>query len=158
MVKWRHTLVGRGSWTRDIRRIHEVVAPTVQPLRCRPCASLRAGDESPPARLQVLPPVLILGWVARRRSGYCSGRNCSRKRFMCERWWPWHRVYCMCWCFKDASNYYLHLWTILNDEDWRGFELMSNGDFPEGLDSSQQDLTWGEFKSTNWSAKTFDIF
>jgi len=67
-------------------------------------------------------------------------------------------IHSMSMNYVDASNYYLHLWTILNDEDWRGFELMSNGDFPEGLDSSQQDLTWGEFKSTNWSAKTFDIF
>ena len=58
----------------------------------------------------------------------------------------------------DASNFYLHLWVMLQDREYRSFELFSNGNFREGLSSTQEHLTFGEFKSMDWENAELDLF
>ena len=52
--------------------------------------------------------------------------------------------------YVDHSNYYLHLLNQLFEQHWRSFEIFTNGDFPQGLFSKQDHITYGEFKSTAW--------
>ena len=49
--------------------------------------------------------------------------------------------------YVDSSNFYLHLWERIMDHDHRDFELFTNKDFPQGVLSTQRDVTYGEFKS-----------
>jgi hypothetical protein len=60
--------------------------------------------------------------------------------------------------YVDASNFYLHLWVMLQDREYRSFELFSNGNFREGLSSTQEHLTFGEFKSMDWENAELDLF
>jgi len=52
--------------------------------------------------------------------------------------------------YVDDSNLWLYLWTQLHNADFRSFETMSNPNMPRGLRKDQQDLTFGDFKSTDW--------
>jgi hypothetical protein len=49
--------------------------------------------------------------------------------------------------YVDSSNYLLHLWVRIMDQDWRDFELFTNKDFRQGVSSTQRHVTFGEFKS-----------
>eukprot|EP00949_MAST-11_sp_MAST-11-sp1_P003522 g3522.t1 len=60
--------------------------------------------------------------------------------------------------YVDHSNYYLHLLNQLFEQHWRSFEIFTNGDFPQGLFSKQDHITYGEFKSTAWYEVPFDLF
>lgn len=59
--------------------------------------------------------------------------------------------------YADASNIYLHLWTILMDGNYQSFEIFTDKNFPHGIRSEQQDLSFGEWKSTDWTKLTYDL-
>jgi len=62
--------------------------------------------------------------------------------------------------YLDSSNFWLYLWTQLMEGNYRDFELYSDSQFPIGLKKSQREVTFGEFKSTNWydNARFLDLF
>jgi len=61
--------------------------------------------------------------------------------------------------YVDASNVWMYIWTQLQEEEWGAVEMFTdNVSIPHGLRSDQQDLSWGEWKSTSWNELQFDIF
>ena len=60
--------------------------------------------------------------------------------------------------YVDASNFYLHLHVLLQDRKFREFELFTNGNFKQGLNSQIENLPFGAFKSMDWNKVNMDIF
>merc|ERR1711924_333665 len=60
--------------------------------------------------------------------------------------------------YVDVSNIWFHLYHMIESENWKAFEVFTDGVFPHGLRSDQTDLTYGEWKSVPWKRLTYDIF
>ncbi|GBG25818.1 Bifunctional arginine demethylase and lysyl-hydroxylase JMJD6 [Hondaea fermentalgiana] len=52
--------------------------------------------------------------------------------------------------YIDDTNMWLYLWTQLHSHDFRAFETLTQSNFPRGLRKNQTDISFGEFKSTDW--------
>lgn len=59
--------------------------------------------------------------------------------------------------YVDVSNIWIHLDMNLRRENWRSFEVYTDGIFPHGLRSDQKDLNFGEWKSVPWYQLEYDI-
>ena len=60
--------------------------------------------------------------------------------------------------YVDASNFYLHLYVLLQDRKFREFELFTNSNFKQGLSSQMENLPFGAFKSMDWNLVEMDLF
>jgi hypothetical protein len=60
--------------------------------------------------------------------------------------------------YVDSTNLLLHLYESLETSEYRNFEMFTSKSFPQGLDANQQDVTFGEFKSTDWAHRDKDFF
>ena len=60
--------------------------------------------------------------------------------------------------YVDASNFYLHLYVLLQDRKFREFELFTNSNFKQGLSSQMENLPFGAFKSMDWKLVEMDLF
>lgn len=60
--------------------------------------------------------------------------------------------------FVDPSNFWLYLWHAITEQRWRTFELyVDEAMTPRGLQSHQEHMTFGQWKSTDWRSLTFDL-
>ena len=57
-----------------------------------------------------------------------------------------------------VSNFYLHLYVLLQDRKFREFELFTNSNFKQGLSSQMENLPFGAFKSMDWNLVEMDLF
>ena len=60
--------------------------------------------------------------------------------------------------YLDTSNWWLHLFTILQQGEFERFEAFTKlGEFAPGLDSEQGHQTFTDFKMNTWHRRTLDL-
>jgi len=60
--------------------------------------------------------------------------------------------------YVDASNVWIYLWHMLAENNFRSFEMFTDGiTIPHGLRSDQQPMRFGEWKSTKWRDLAYDL-
>lgn len=61
--------------------------------------------------------------------------------------------------YVDASNVWLFLMSALSTGDWKAVEMFTDGKtFTHGLQSDQQAMQFGQWKSTPWKHLVYDIY
>lgn len=60
--------------------------------------------------------------------------------------------------YVDASNVWTYLYTQLQEGSWEAVEMFTDhATIPHGLSSDQEDLSFGDWKSTRWTDLKYDI-
>jgi len=61
--------------------------------------------------------------------------------------------------YVDASNIWIYLWYSLVENNWKSYEMFTDGvTLQHGVRSDQEHLRFGEWKSTRWNNLSYDIF
>jgi hypothetical protein len=61
-----------------------------------------------------------------------------------------HDITALSMNYMDDSNYWLYLFDQVSSNNFEQLEFFTEQSFPLGLSSTQEDVTFGRFKSTKW--------